>query len=299
MTPPGPMPADLAAAFVALDVPSIAGKAGKSDWRLITTASLSGNYVIPSYTVFGPDGKNYGSQAGAPVSAADWSNGDKDALNKAANADALALCKLLAKANATVQQSNPQSLENRPARIFMGKVTGAPTDGDSALAQDIARNLPGIDTVLVTDPAAADFVVDGAVKTQPDSDNQILVQLVWTVRDSNHRVIGDVTQLHDLKLADITPYWGDVAAAAAAEGASGVQQVITNNTLKENRRRRYAGAATGESVSTTVRAGLPYEANSSAPPCRNAPSSSLDAPAVLLWRTATRRISHAGLHNLR
>jgi hypothetical protein len=222
---------DLAAAFVALDVPSIARPALKADWRLITTASISGGKVIPSYSVLGPDGKNYGSQNGAPVDEADWANGNPQILNAAAGTDALSLCKLLADANATVQQSNPQSLENRPARIFVDKVTGAPTDGNNALALGMSRDLPGVDSVIVTDRTQADFIISGAVKTQPDTDQHVLVQIVWTVHDSSNRVVGDVTQLHDLKPADITPYWGDVAAAAAAEGASGVQQVITNATL--------------------------------------------------------------------
>ncbi len=225
--------ADLAAAFVALDVPSIAGPGQKTDWRLIATASLSGNDVIPAYTILGPDSKNYGSQTGAKVNEADWANGNAQALNKAAATDALALCNLLASVNASVQQSNPQSLENRPARIFMGNVTGAPTDGDSALALDITRDLPSIQGVLVENPAEADFTVSGQVKTQPDTNRQLLVQITWTVRDSNHRAIGQVTQLHDLDPADITPYWGDVAAAAASQGASGVQQVISNATLQK------------------------------------------------------------------
>lgn len=227
--------ADLASAFVALDVPSIAGPDRKTDWRLITTASLQGNNVIPAYTVLGPDGKSYGSQTGAPVDAGDWSNGNAAALSKAAATDALTLCKLLATVNASVQQSNPQSLENRPARIFMGQVSGAPTDGDSALALDITRDLPSADGILVDNPADADFAVRGQVETQPDSNSQMLVQITWTVTDSNGRVIGQVTQLHDLSPADITPYWGDVAAAAATEGASGVQQVITNATLHKTR----------------------------------------------------------------
>jgi hypothetical protein len=223
--------ADLAAAFVALDVPSIAGPAGSTDWRLVTTASLHGNEVIPAYRVLGPDGKTYGRQNGAPADAAGWANGNAEVLQKAAGTDALALCKLLGDINARVQGSNPESLENRPARVYLAGVTGAPTDGDNALALDIGRDLPGANIGMVDNPAQADFVVSGAVKAQADQHRQILVELVWTVRDSNHRVIGAVTQLHDLNPADITPYWGDVAAAAAAEGASGVQQVITNATL--------------------------------------------------------------------
>ena len=142
------------------------------------------------------------------MNAADWSNGDPDALNKAANTDALALCSLLASVNASVQQSNPQSLENRPARVFVGKVTGAPTDGDSALALDISRDLPNAELALVNDPAQADFVVSGEVKTQPDTNHQTVVQIVWTVHDSNKRVAGQVTQLHELNPSRHHPLLG-------------------------------------------------------------------------------------------
>ncbi len=225
---------DLAAALANLDVPSVAGPAGKADWRLITTATLSGEKVTPSYAITGPDGKSYGSQTGQPVAAAVWANGDPKALNQAATTDALALCKLLTTVNATVQQSNPQSLENRPARIFIGPVTGAPGDGDNALSLNITRDLPGLDTVIVNKPADADFTVDGVVTTQPDTNNQLLVQLNWSVYDSNHRKIGQVTQLHDLNPTDIIPYWGDVAAAAATEAATGVNEVIRNAVLHKS-----------------------------------------------------------------
>jgi hypothetical protein len=222
---------DLATTLVSYDVPSIAGPADKTDWRLNTTASLSGNNVIPSYAIIGPDGKSYGTQTGHPVAAEDWANGNPQALAAAANADAPALTKLLTGVNAAVQQSNPQSLENRPARLYLGAVTGAPTDGDSALALDIARDLPGIDTVMVNHPAHADFIITGAIQTQPQSASQILVQLSWTIRDSNGRIIGKVFQFHDLKPSDITPHWGDVAAAAASEAAAGILNVVTNATL--------------------------------------------------------------------
>lgn len=222
---------DLATALVNYDVPSIARPAAKTDWTLTATAVLSGNNVIPSYAITGPDGKSYGSQTGHPVSAEAWSNGDPKTLADAANADAPGLTKLLTNVNATVQQSNPQSLENRPARLFLGAVTGAPTDGDDALALNLARDLPGIDTVMVDTPSQADFVITGAIQSQPEPHQQILVQLAWTIRDSNNRVIGKVFQFHGLDPSDITPHWGDVAAAAASEAASGILNVVTNATL--------------------------------------------------------------------
>ena len=224
---------DLAAQLVNFDIPSIASPAIKADWKLTITAKLAGNNVIPDYAITGPDGKTYGNNPGAPVSAAAWANGDASALNAAAATDAQTLSKTLAAINASIQQSNPNSLENRPPRIFVGAVTGAPGDGDTALPLNLGRDLPGPDDEVVTDASRADFTVTGHVKTQPAANGQILMELDWSVLDSNHRKIGQVTQLHTLAPSDISPYWGDVAAAAATEAASGIQQVVMNATLKK------------------------------------------------------------------
>lgn len=222
---------DLAGALANLDVPSIAGVVQKTDWRVTTTARLSGASVIPHYTIAGPDGKIYGGVDGAPVGGEKWGDGDPAALSQAAAADALTLTKLLEQVNAQVQQSNPRSLENRPPVVFFSGVTGAPGDGDNALALNMNRDLPGLGVQQTSVAAQADYTVNGVVKTKPDEGGQMLVEIDWVVRDSYHRIIGQVTQLHDLNPADITPYWGDVAAAAAAEGAGGIHTVIVNNTL--------------------------------------------------------------------
>ncbi len=222
---------DLATALANADVPCVAGPGGKTAWRLSASATLNGNVVIPAYVITGPDGKAYGKINGAPVAAAAWANGDAAALNQAANTDAGPLAKLLAAVNARIQGGNPDSLENRPPRVYFGNVTGAPGDGDTALALNMSRDLPTAFTELVTDAANADFTVNGVVKTQPDTNGQILVEIDWMVFDSNKRKIGQVTQLHDLNPADITPYWGDVAAAAATEAATGVNEVISNAVL--------------------------------------------------------------------
>jgi hypothetical protein len=224
---------DLAAQLANMDVPSIFGPAGKGEWQLVATAQLKGNDVIPAYTVIGPNGKAYGRLQGAPVSAAAWADGATGTLQDAAAEDAKPLSKLLANINARVQQSNPLSLENRPPRVFIGAVAGAPGDGDTALPLDLSRDLPSPDLELVTHAKQADFSVTGVVKATPSSPGQVTVELDWSVLDANHRKIGQVTQLHSLAVKDITPYWGDVAAAAAAEAAGGIQQVVLNAKLKK------------------------------------------------------------------
>jgi hypothetical protein len=224
---------DLAAQLADRDVPSIYGPAGKGTWQLLATAKLAGNDVLPAYTVLGPNGKAYGQIQGAPVSAAAWANGTASALQDAATADAKPLSKLLATINARVQQSNPLSLENRPPRVFIGAVTGAPGDGNTALPLDLRRDLPSPDLELVTNAQQADFTVTGIVKATPSGPGQVTVELDWSVQDANHRKIGQVTQLHALAAGDVSPYWGDVAAAAATEAASGIQQVVVNAKLKK------------------------------------------------------------------
>jgi hypothetical protein len=224
---------DLAAELADYDVPSVAGPAVKGDWQLGISAALNGNNVEPAYVITGPDGKVYGHQAGAPAPAAGWSNGDGTALNTAATADAATLAKLMTNINARVQQSNPESLENRVPRLFVGTVTGAPGDGDTALPLNLTRDLPGADLELTKTAAQADFTVIGNIKTSPAPQGQLQVELDWVVRDRNNRIVGQVTQIHALNPSDITPYWGDVAAAAASEAAQGITTVVQNEVLKK------------------------------------------------------------------
>lgn len=224
---------DVAAQMADNDVPTVAGPAAKGAWQLGISASVSGNMVTPAYAITGPDGKVYGHQAGAAVDAAAWSAGDATALNNAATADAPTLTKLMTNINAQIQQSNPQSLENRVPRVFVGTVTGAPGDGDQSLPLNLTRDLSGSDLVLAQKAAEADFTVTGVIKTAPAPQGQIQVELDWIVRDRNNRVVGQVTQIHDLNPSDIDPYWGDVAAAAATEAAQGIATVIQNEVLKK------------------------------------------------------------------
>lgn len=228
---------DMAQALVKQDVPSIARSPGTYDWRLETTAKISGSEIIPEFAIIGPNKKTYGNVIGTPVEAAAWANGDSEALQTSAAAAASTLAKQLAAINAAVQQSNPQSLENRPPRVLFIAVTGAPGDGDHALALDLKRDLPALGIVMVERKDDADFVVAGTVKVSPNAGAPTdqpsdIVELAWTVKSQSGRFIGKVSQLHDLKPSEMAPYWGDIAAAAAKQAALGIKQVITNATPK-------------------------------------------------------------------
>ena len=228
---------DLARALVAHDVPSLARPAAKGEWYLTTVARLAANQVAPDFTIIGPNGKVYGTAAGVDVAAADWASGTPVALAANAQAAAPALVHQLRMINAVIQESNPNSLENRPPRVKFAGVSGAPGDGDHALALNVRRDLPQLGIMLTGRRADADFVLSGVVKARRPAagspGGQDIVELDWLVRDTNGGFIGKVSQLHDLRPADMVPYWGDVAVAAAQQASAGIKQVIANATLKK------------------------------------------------------------------
>ncbi|MDD2876395.1 MAG: hypothetical protein PHT60_04100 [Acidiphilium sp.] len=224
---------DLAQALVAQDVPSLVQPAAKFDWLLVAQAHTAADRVIPSFSIIGPTGKIYGHATGTPVAAQLWADGDPATLNAAALSAAPDLARQLGTINASVQQSNPLSLENRPSRVMLSGVTGAPGDGNHALALDLRRDLGQLGIVLVQHKDDADFILTGLIKvspaknqgTTPPSD---VVELDWIIRSQSGAFIGKVSQLHDLEPAQMVPYWGDVAVAAAQQAALGIKQVIVN-----------------------------------------------------------------------
>lgn len=224
---------DLAQALVKQDVPSLARPPGKYDWRLESQASISGNQVTPHFAIIGPTGRVYGHVSGSAVPAGTWAAGDPVTLQSSAASIAPELAKQLTAINASVQQSNPQSLENRPPRILLSGVTGAPGDGDHALTLNLERNLPQLGLIVVHNKKDADFLITGTIRVTPNkkatgAQPSDLVELDWTVDGQGGRFIGKVSQLHDLLPSQMTPYWGDVAAAAAQQAALGLKQVIVN-----------------------------------------------------------------------
>ena len=135
---------------------------------------------------------------------------------------------LLRSVDATIKQSDPNSLYNRPARIFFAGVTGAPGDGDAALARFMRRKLPETGDQLVDHPGSADFLLRATVKVTDEPGGQQQVEIHWLVADPAGKIAGDVAQGHDIPKGTLDRYWGDVASAVTDEAAGGVHEVITN-----------------------------------------------------------------------
>jgi hypothetical protein len=220
----------LADTLLAQELPVVAGAPMAGDWRLVLSAETAGATVIPAYTVLDPKGQSEGSVKGPPVPASDWAAGDPATLKAAADEEAPKVVALMSSIEAHRQQSDPNSLLNRPPRIYLSGVTGAPGDGNAALTVQMNTRLPHLGDVMVDAAGNADFTVRGEIKTAPGAGKSLRVEIQWIVGDAKGRESGRVVQINEVPPGTLDRYWGEVAEVVATEAAGGVHEVIVQAT---------------------------------------------------------------------
>jgi hypothetical protein len=218
----------VAAQLVAEEIPAYAKPGQKGQWVLVLSASLQGEAVVPHYALIDPSGADKGDVSGHPLPAADWAGGAPQVLAQSAAEAAPQVLALLRSVDASIKQSDPNSLYNRPARVYFTGVTGAPGDGDRALTRGMRVQLPQTGDQLVDTAAGADFTLRGTVKMTDEPSGEQQVEIHWLVIDARGVVVGDVAQGHDVARGSLDHLWGDVAGVVTEEAAGGVHDVITN-----------------------------------------------------------------------
>ncbi len=222
---------DLAHALEARDVPAAAGTGGggAGDWRLIISADLHNGQVVPSFSVRDPRGVEKGTTKGVPVDGSAWQTAAAETLQQTADAAAPDISKLLERIEAMREESDPNSLLNRPVRVALKGVNGAPGDGDRSLAHELALEMPKHGEPLEPSPTGADFLVEGRVKAVAEPKDITRVEIQWVVTNAAGQELGRVVQINEVPADAVSGLWGDVAVAVAQEAAAGVQDVIARN----------------------------------------------------------------------
>lgn len=203
--------------------PAVRGR----EWTLVLSAQMKNGAVLPHYAVRNPAGETTGTADGPPVPARDWAAGDPAALKAQAEAAAPGVVSLLNRMAAARIQSDPNSLANRPARVFLSGVTGAPGDGNASLMAQMRTRLATEGVLLQDTPAGTDYQVRGEVIATPGPGNVFKLELLWVVTDAKGER-GKILQVNQVPRPQIVPFWGDVAVAAATEAGSAVKTVIDN-----------------------------------------------------------------------
>jgi len=216
----------VADALVTEEVPAVAGGTRRrKEWTLVLTAEVRGADVVPSYAVQNPAGESQGLSEGAPVPMAAWASGDPAVLKAAAAQAAPGIASLLNRIEAARRQSDPNSLQNRPARVYFSGVTGAPGDGNSSLPAQMRMKLAALGLVIQDAPKGADFTLAGQVHTAPGGKGTLRIELQWIVSDTKGER-GRIVQLNEVPPGTLDRYWGDIAVVVATEAAGGVRDVV-------------------------------------------------------------------------
>ena len=216
-----------AKALADIALPASYGTASQGDWRLLLSATMRGQDILPSYEVIDASGVSQGTAQGAPVSVAAWSNDGEPILEAAAAQVAPQIDALLTRIQAARLHADPNSLQNRPARVYVAGVSGAPGDGDRSLDAQIKLKLGNYGITVQDTVSGADYRVHCEVHTAPGSGGQLKVELQWIVDDSRGER-GRVVQLNEVPGGTLDRYWGDVAVVAAEQAAGGIKDVLFN-----------------------------------------------------------------------
>jgi hypothetical protein len=216
----------IALALQATEVPALVRAPEASDWRLVTRAEHNGDAVRPLFSVQDPQGKEQGVAEGEMVPLQVWANADPMLLKQIAAEAAPRIGAVLTSVQLARDKADPASLYNRPAKVTVADVTGAPGDGDVSLTQQMRARLALLGPVVLTTPAGADFVVQGQVSVVPIPKRQERVEIQWIVKTGSGDERGRVVQLNELPAGTLDHYWGDVAVVVATEASNGVNDVI-------------------------------------------------------------------------
>ena len=211
-----------------LEVPAFAQPAAPGDWVVEITAQSASGLVTPGYIIHDPSGAERGRIAGATMAEADWTEQSPAVLGRIVSATVPTLGTALTGIEASRRQNDPTSLLNRPARIYVPDVTGAPGDGNTSLARQMRRELPQFGLTVLEKPERSDFTVIGTVKVGPLPGGQESVEITWVIQDDQGAEAGKIAQLNQVAKNTLNGLWVDIAVVVAEEAAGGVRDVILN-----------------------------------------------------------------------
>jgi hypothetical protein len=116
--------------------------------------------------------------------------------------------------------------DKRRLLVAVGKISGAPGDGDKSLAAAVAAVLKRQELTIVGDAAKADLVVECDVALTSGKAEKQHVKIVWRVRRSDGAEIGKVDMENDVPKGLLEGPWGDLAYTVALAAGEGLMQLV-------------------------------------------------------------------------
>jgi hypothetical protein len=165
-----------------------------------------------------------------PVAAAPANSGYSGAAASGAGAGALAANPPSANppvASGPVTNTATSALPSASAPV----VTGAPGDGNTALASALTRELSRQGMPL-DGASGKPYRIEGQVTVGALKDGKQPIQIDWRVKDAKGTPVGTVTQKNAIPPGSLDAAWGQTADAAAAAAAQGIIKLLPQQAAK-------------------------------------------------------------------
>lgn len=125
---------------------------------------------------------------------------------------------------ATASAGKPEGTES--FAIAIGGISGAPGDGNRALAQSIKTALTAKGVRIADDFKGDGWQIECVVSVSALSATEDRVQLVWKLLDPAKKEAGTLTQENPVPKGRLAKKWGEVASFASEAAADGIWQII-------------------------------------------------------------------------
>lgn len=243
-TAPAPLPMgaatrlseNLAAALQTADRPAVSRAALPTDWRVDTRTEQRDETMVPLFDIRDPSGKILGTAEGAALSRKEWTAAASDTLRAVAIDAGPKIDAVLTSIRVARDRADPDNLYNRPAKVLVAEVIGAPGDGNQTLTRQMRMRLASYGPVIQTTGTGADFVVRGEIAIVPLPGAQQRVEVQWIVATAEGDERGRVVQLNEIPAGLLDRNWGDVAVVVASEAAGGIHEVLQRQAGRESNR---------------------------------------------------------------
>ncbi|HEX3863855.1 MAG TPA: hypothetical protein VHY35_19405 [Stellaceae bacterium] len=181
--------------------------------------------VTALWRLYASDGRSVGERSvNISAKTSDWKSGKDAPFDQIADLSASKLAPMM-EDEAPVEAKAPDQNSLR-TRIAIGKITGAPGDGGSSLANAVGGVLRRQEVAIADKGEKADLTLDGQVEVAPVKAGKQHVKIVWRMRRADGAEIGTVDQENDVPHDVLNGPWGDLAYNIAIAASDGLLQLV-------------------------------------------------------------------------
>lgn len=125
-----------------------------------------------------------------------------------------------------LRRADPNSLYNRPARITLTAITGAPGNGNQVLGWLLRDTLRKLGDVIEDDPANADFTVKAKIDDVMVDTKTRRIEIFWLIHNARNEEVGEIVQLNEVPTNSLDQTWGTLGGTVTNEAANAIHDVI-------------------------------------------------------------------------